>query len=87
VLHLHQAISKYGAWEHMKEEPEAGKGYMWQNPEWQTKIERDPLVMNDGHSCYTLAFCFRLCQFIAQNGWRAFQDNFTPSVVQPQQQQ
>jgi hypothetical protein len=72
VLNMHKAITKYNAWKEVAKEPEDGKGFMYQDAQWQREIETDPLVEECGHSGATLGYCWRLCQEIAQDGWEKF---------------
>lgn len=51
------------------EKPPADKGYMLWNVANIRKLMSHPLVNADGHSGYTAAYCCRMIQAIATDGW------------------
>lgn len=71
VEDVYQAITKAEAWDLMKEEPEAGKGYMFtSNPLY--KLIQNRMEYYGDHSGSSYGWTMRQAQFIAQKGWNAY---------------
>lgn len=70
VEDVYQAVQVAEAWPLMKEEPEAGKGYMFSSdPRYKLIQEK---MEYPGHSGASYGWTMRQAQFIAQKGWAAY---------------
>ena len=76
VEDVYQATTKAEAWDLMKEEPEAGKGYMFtSDPRY--KLIQDKMEYYGDHSGSSYGWTMRQAQFIAQKGWNAYVEAWT----------
>jgi len=73
IFTMYQVITKLGYWNKMKDfEPGEGGFMFCKDPEWIKQIRSDSSVEKCGHSGATMAYSFRLMEFIAKNGWEKF---------------
>jgi len=72
---VYKAVQAAEAWDLMKEEPEAGKGYMFSSDP-RYKVVQDKMEYM-GHSGSSYGWTMRQAQFIAQKGWAEYVQAWT----------
>lgn len=70
VEDIYRAVQAAEAWDLMKEEPEAGKGYMFSSDPRYKPIQKKMEYL--GHSGASYGWTMRQAQFIAQKGWAEY---------------
>lgn len=74
ILLMHQVISEFGFWDVLRvESPPKGQGFMFWQSNWVSKVNHDKRIEDCGHSGASCAFCWRVCKYIAVNGYEHFQ--------------
>lgn len=68
---MHTSITELKLWEEMKKEPGRG-GFTFASDDYIDKIYDHALNVKQGHSGYTQAYCMRVMQQIAREGWIKF---------------
>ena len=77
---MHKAITQLQLWPQLRDQPPPEKtGYMYWNAPWVKQILQHPYVSGCGHSGATEAYCLRMMQVIAVQGWDYFVSNFEPN--------
>ncbi len=82
LLTMHQALTKHGAWKDLaeiKSTTDLIRLALTENIPWMQTVEKDKLVVDQGHSTTSLLNCWAICRFIATEGWAKFCEINTPS--------
>lgn len=71
VQDVYEAVRSAELWDLMKEEPEAGKGFMFSSDP-RYKLIQERMKCYPEHSGSSYGWTMRQAQFIAQNGWTEY---------------